>query len=191
MENDRRIFLRKKQLIYTNIIYLSYVFLILILLLFQASALLVYSVLGVIFLISPIGLLLTKRPNPLLRLFPDMNELIDYEQKKLGEIGRKYFMAGMIMQILLSGFCFFQAFIRGNVPFIEGIPWWYILVATLLLIYIGNLNLRFHVRRFDQKNTKELSVYAKDQTLFTLVFAGVFAFFVLIGALLVFVIFAP
>lgn len=189
MEKNQLTNLRKKQIIYTNLIYFGYFLLVVVLLLAQASAFIVYSVLGVIFLLSPISLWLTKRPNPLLLLFPQMKDLIDYEREKLGEVSRRYFISGMILQLILSGFCFFQAIIRGNVLFIEGIPWWYLLIVFLLLTYIGNLNLRFHIRRFDQKNTKELSVYAKDQTLFTLVFAVVFIVFAVIGSFLVLVVF--
>lgn len=190
MEKQQLKKLRKKQMIYTNLIYLLYMFIIVILIFIQASAMIVYSILGVIFLISPVSLFFNKRPNPILQIFPGMKKLIDYERQKLGEISRKYFMAGAVLQILLSGFCFFQAMIRGSVSFIEGIPWWYLLMAAILLIYIGNLNLRFHIRRFDQKDAQALSVYAKDQALFTFVFAAVFLVFVIIGAFLVLVVFA-
>lgn len=190
MEKQQLQELRKKQMVYTNLIYLLYMFIIVILILVQASSMVVYSILGVIFLISPISLFISQRPNPILQFFPGMRELLEYEREKLGAIRRKYFLAGAVLQLLLSGFCFFQAMIRGSVSFIEGIPWWYLLVAAIVLIYIGNLNLRFHIRRFDQKDAQALSLYANDQALFTFIFAAVFLVFVVVGAFLVFVVFA-
>lgn len=186
MEKTLRRRLQKKQALYTNIIYLIYILIVLLFILSRASAFVVYSILGIIFLLSPISLWLTQHPNPLLLLFPGMKPLIDDEKERLGDVGRTYYLSGALLQLALSGFCFVQAFLRGTAPFIEGIPWWYWFAAALALFYIGNLNLRFHHRRLDQKSQEELAVYAKDRALFSVVFASVFLFFVVVGAMIVF-----
>lgn len=179
--------LLQKQILYTNIIYLFYLLVVLILIFVQASSVVVYSILGIVFLLSPVSVWLTKKPNPLLQLFPGMNALMDDERKRLGEIGRTYYLSGALLQLALSGFCFFQAFIRGEIPFTEGVPWWYLLVAALILFYLGNVSLRFHQKRLAQKSQEELIRYAKDQALFSLIFLGVFLFFVIVGTTLVFI----
>ncbi len=186
MEETLRRRLQKKQMLYTNMIYLICVLIVFLLVLFQASSGVVYSTLGIIFLLSPISLWFTQHPNPLLFLFPDMKSLIHDEKERLGEVRRIYYTSGALLQLALSGFCFVQALIRGSTPFIQGIPWWYLVVAVLALFYIGNLNLRFHHRRLAQKSQQELTVYAKDRALFSIVFASVFLFFVVVGVLLYF-----
>lgn len=185
MDDQLRKELQKKRVLYTNIIYIIYLIIVLFLVLLQASALVVYSLLGMIFLLSPLGLWFMKSPNPLLLLFPGMNVLLKEERGRLGEVGRTYYLAGTILQLLLSGFCFFQGFVRGSISFLEGIPWWYLLVVAVLLIYIGNLDLRFHIRRLEQKNKEELIAYAKDRALFSMVFGGVLLFFIVAGAIYV------
>lgn len=187
MEEQLQKQLLRKQVLYTNIIYLFYLLVVLILIFVQASSVVVYSILGIVFLLSPVSIWFTKKPNPLLQLFPGMSALMNDERQRLGKVGRTYYLSGALLQLALSGFCFFQAFIRGEIPFTEGIPWWYVLVAALILFYLGNVSLRFHQKRLAQKSQEELVRYAKDQTLFSLIFLGVFLFFVIAGATLVFI----
>lgn len=176
--------LRKQQVIYSNLLWVVYLAIPLSLAIWGATAPVVYSVLGVLMLVSPFWLLVLKRPNPLLLLFPGMKELARYEEEKLGEHWRRYNLSGLFLSIALSIFFFVQAVMRnGNDPFIVGIPFWYLLAVPVLVLWVANINLRFHSRRIDQKTTEQLQAYADDRILLSIIFASVLSVFAVVGAL--------
>ncbi|SEN03611.1 hypothetical protein [Lihuaxuella thermophila] len=188
MEERRLNNLRRKQFIYMNLMFAVTLILLLGLVLSRASGVVVYSVLGLIFLIPAISLQISKRPHPFLQLFPGMKELIRYELDKLGNSWRRYYTSGFLLQFALSIFFFIQALIRdGNTPFMEGIPFWYLIVIPLVMLLVLNFNLRVHTRRIDQKTPEQLKVYADDKMLFSLVFASVSVVMTLLGTLVVMV----
>jgi Ca2+/Na+ antiporter len=186
MEESRLRTLRQKQFLFTNVLYLAYILLVAGLIVSGASAFIIYSVLGTVFLISPLAIQVMKKPNPFLLLFPEMKELYEYEKEKLGSSWRSYHTANFFLQIALSIFFFIQAiFHDSSAPFMEGIPLWYFIVIPLILLYIGNMNLRFHIRRIDTKSPEQLKVYAYEKMLFSIVFASVAVGMTLIGVIVV------
>lgn len=190
MDQVRLTEFRKKQWLYTNIIYLLYLCIICFFIMIKVSGWVVYVFVGMIFFISAVAGFFFKIGNPILLLFPGMRDISNYERGKLGEAWRQYHLVTLLLQLLLALFSFSQAWVKGQqVGFLQGIPLWYWIVAVLLLVYMGNLNLRFHIRRFDQKSNAQLVEFAKDQSLFTLILIGVMAFFTLVGFFLVYVVF--
>lgn len=188
MEESRLRTLRRKQLIYMNLVFAFTLLILLALVLSQASGAVVYTVLGIIFLIPPISLQIAKRPHPFLQFFPGMKELTRYEMEKLGDSWRRYYTSGFLLQFALSIFFFIQALMRdGKTPFTEGIPFWYLIVIPLIMLLILNLNLRFHARRMDQKTPEQLKVYADEKMLFSLIFASVSIVMTLLGTIVVIV----
>ncbi|MBA4493107.1 hypothetical protein ACFO25_07500 [Paenactinomyces guangxiensis] len=186
MEESRLRTLRRKQLLYTNLLFLVNLLIVFALIAFQAAAPVVYTVLGLIFLIPPLSLQIMKRPNPLLFYLPGMKELFQYEMDKLGSNWRRYYTSSSILLVALSVFFFVQAVMQdGNKLFMEGMPVWYLVVIPLALIYIGNMNLRFHARRLDEKTPEQLKAYAYDKMLFSLVFASVSVVMTVLGAIVV------
>jgi Ca2+/Na+ antiporter len=188
MEANRLQALRKKQRLYLNIELVAYILIFGILILAGTAAVLIYLGLGFLFFLSSIRLQWMKHAHPRLLLFPGMKELDQYESRKLGESWRKYHISQFILQMVLSLFFFVQAFVReGNVPFIEAVPFWYLAVMVLVLLWIGNVNLRLHVRRIDQKTAEQLKAYANDKMLFSIVFASVFLVMTILGTIIVLV----
>jgi Ca2+/Na+ antiporter len=188
MEANRLQALRKKQRLYLNIELVAYILIFGILILAGTAAVLIYLGLGFLFFLSSIRLQWMKHAHPRLLLFPSMKELDQYESRKLGESWRKYHISQFILQMVLSLFFFVQAFVReGNVPFIEAVPFWYLAVMVLVLLWIGNVNLRLHVRRIDQKTAEQLKAYANDKMLFSIVFASVFLVMTILGTIIVLV----
>lgn len=164
--------LRKKQLLLTNLIFLFYAIIVFAVIFSKATGLVVYLVLAVIFLISPLGLLLFRTPQPLYLLFPGMKELQTYEQTKLKDAWFSYQLTSSILQIAASIFFLIQALIRNpKLPFIEGIPYWVIFAIFVVLLWIGNGNQLFHARRIDHKTYEQLKVYTEDRRTFAIVFA--------------------
>jgi hypothetical protein len=180
--------LRKKQRWYMNIWFLIYILLFGSLILARTSAVMIYLGLGFLFLLSSIRLQWLKYAHPCLLFFPGMRKLEQYESRKLGESWRKYHTSEFILQMALSLFFFVQAFVRErNVPFIEAIPFWYLVIMVLLFLWIGNMNLFFHARRIDQKTAEQLKAYADDKMLFSLVFSFVFLVMTLLGTIIMLV----
>lgn len=175
--------LRKRQWIYTNVVFVILLALFYLLIFFNLSSRVVYILLGIAFLIVPINSWLFKRPQPWMTLFPEMKELVQYEKEKLQDSWRQYYTASSILFLVFSIFFFIQAIFRsGHLPFIEGIPFWYFIVVPIILILIGNINFRIHIRRIDTKTPEQLKVFAYDRMLFSTVFASVVLVMTLIGA---------
>lgn len=186
MEESRLRTLRRKQMLYMNILFVISLLLFFTLVISEATAPVIYTVLGLIFLISPLSLQIVKRPNPFLLLFPGMKELFQYEKEKLGESWRNYHTSGFILQMVLSLFFFIQAMMReADAPFMEGIPSWYLIVIPLILFVMVNMNTRFHARRIDQKTEEQLKAYAYEKMLFSIVFASVALVMTVLGAIVV------
>ncbi|MXQ53557.1 hypothetical protein [Shimazuella alba] len=164
--------LRKKQLLYTNIIFLLYGILAYGVIFSRATGLVVYLVLAAIFLISPIGFFMFRSPQPLYLLFPRMKELQTYEKNKLKDAWFSYHITFAILQVAATIFFIIQAFIRNpKLAFIDGIPYWIIFAVSAILLWIGNGNQLFHARRLDNKTYEQLKVYAADRRTFAMVFA--------------------
>jgi hypothetical protein len=190
VEKQRLQFLRRKQWLYMNFMYLFYILIIGLLILFQAPGWLIYIVIAMLFLSSAVGMLFFRQNHPLLHLFPEMRELARYEQAKLGEAWRRYHMANLLLQLVLGLYSLSQAWVKSHqASFLAGIPLWYLLITAIILVYLGNLNLRFHIRRFDQKPKEELVAFAKDQSLFLTIFVGVMVFFIIGGYFVIYVVF--
>ncbi|WP_028776267.1 hypothetical protein [Shimazuella kribbensis] len=166
--------LRKKQWIYSNIIFLFYALLAYSVIFSGATGLVVYLVLAGIFLISPIGFFLFRTPQPLFLVFPGMKELQVYEKEKLKDAWFTYHVTFAILQVAATIFFIIQAFIRKpQIAFIEGIPYWLIFAISLVLLWLGNTNQIFHAKRIDTKTYEQLKVYAEDRRTFAMVFAVV------------------
>jgi hypothetical protein len=164
--------LRKKQLLITNLVFLFYAIIAYGLIFSRVTGLVLYIVMAVIFLILPIGLLFFRVPQPLHLVFPKMRELQRYEQEKLKDVWFSYYTSSMILHIAATIFFIIQAIIRNpKLPFIEGIPIWYIIGISIILLWVGNSNQIFHTRRIDQKSYEQLKIYASDKRTFALVFA--------------------
>lgn len=186
IEESRLATLRKKQIVYSNILYITYMVIIFGLISVRLSAPVLYGILGGFFVIVPIILYFIKINNPLILLFPQMKEIFQYEKEKLGENWRRYYTSGFLMQVALGIFFIVQAFFRaGDGAFIDGIPMWYFIVTPIVMLVIGNVNLRFHIRRMDGKTVEQLKDYAYDKMLFSTVFFSVALVFILVGAVVV------
>ncbi|TCS94788.1 hypothetical protein [Hazenella coriacea] len=186
MEESRLATLRKKQILYSNILYIAYMGIIAGLIISQLSAPVLYGVLGGFFILLPLLLYFIKVNNPPLLLFPQMKEIFQYEKEKLGENWRRYYTSGFLMQAALGIFFIVQAFFRaGDGAFIEGIPMWYFIATPIVMLVVGNVNLRFHIRRMDGKSVEQLKEYAYDKMLFSTVFFSVALVFILVGAVIV------
>jgi hypothetical protein len=174
MEQSQLKQLRKRQLVYTNIIFLFYGLITYSVIFSGARGLIVYLVLAAIFLISPIGFFAFRTPQPLYLLFPRMKELQAYEKEKLKDAWFSYHITFVILQVAAAIFFVIQAFIRHpKHAFIEGIPYWLIVAISAVLLWIGNSNQIFHNRRIDYKTYEQLKSYAEDRRVFSLVFASV------------------
>ncbi|MCH5583823.1 hypothetical protein MK805_02425 [Shimazuella sp. AN120528] len=172
MEQTKWKELRKKQLIYTNLIFFLYAIIAYSVIFTGATGLIVYLVLAGIFLISPIGFFLFRTPGPLLLLFPGMKELLIYEKEKLKDAWFSYYFTNAILQVAATIFFIVQAFIRNpKLAFIEGIPPWIIFAISVILLWIGNGNQLFHAKRMDAKTYEQLKSYADDRRTFAMVFA--------------------
>jgi hypothetical protein len=164
--------LRKKQWIYSNVIFLFYALIAYSVIFSGMTGFLVYLVLAGIFLISPIGFFLFRTPQPLFLFFPGMKELQAYEKEKLKDAWFTYHITFAILQVAATIFFIIQAFIRKpQVAFIEGIPYWLIFAISLVLLWLGNTNQIFHAKRMDTKTYEQLKVYAEDRRTFAMVFA--------------------
>ncbi|RAL25828.1 hypothetical protein [Thermoflavimicrobium daqui] len=178
--------LRKKQWIYQNIIFLVYTILFLVLVFSGVSSLIVFLVLGGFLILSAVIRYFTKRPYLFLTIFPGMREIEKYERDKLGNAWLKFFAPSMILPITVGLVLFIQALFRGKqTPFISGIPIWYFIIAWILLIYIGNMNLRFHIRRMDQSSAETIREYAQEKMTFAILFTIVVLIMSSIGAIYV------
>lgn len=174
MEQAQQKKLRKKQLIYMNLIFLLYGIIAYGVIFTGSTGFVVYLVLAGIFLISPVGFFLFRTPQPLLVLFPGMKELQIYEKEKLKDAWFSYYVTNAILQVAASIFFIIQAFIRNpKLAFIQGIPVWLIFAISAILLWIGNGNQLFHAKRMDTKTYKQLKSYAQDRRTFALVFATV------------------
>jgi hypothetical protein len=172
MDQVKQKVLRKKQLIYTNLIFLFYGIIAYSVIFTGATGLVVYLVLAGIFLISPIGFFLIRTPQPLFLLFSGMKELQRYEKEKLKDAWFSYYVTNSILQVAATIFFIIQAFIRNpKLAFIEGIPPWIIFVISAILLWIGNGNQLFHAKRMDTKTYEQLKSYAEDRRTFAMVFA--------------------
>jgi hypothetical protein len=188
MDADRLRILRRKQFLYSNVIYIVLIGLFMALVLSPLSARTVCTILGVVLLISALRLQLVRRTHLLLGLLPAMKELLAYERQKLGDRWRDYYASGFFLQLVVSLFFFVQAVMRpGKIPLYEGLPRWWFIVIPVLFLLLANLNLRIHTKRIDEKTEEQLHIYAEDKRLFTLVFAGVATAFILLGSLVVWV----
>lgn len=174
MEQVQQKELRKKQLIYTNLIFLLYGVIAYGVIFTGSTGFVVYLVLAGIFLLSPVSFFLFRTPQPLLVLFPRMKELQVYEKEKLKDAWFSYYVTNAILQAAASIFFIIQAFIRNpKLAFIEGIPVWLIFAISAILLWIGNGNQLFHAKRMDTKTYEQLKSYAEDRRTFALVFATV------------------
>ncbi|SHE65545.1 hypothetical protein SAMN05444392_102244 [Seinonella peptonophila] len=190
MKKDDLQRLRKQQWFYINGLYLFYIVILCLLLAFQASAFIVYTLIGIVFLLQSMPTLIFATGNPLLAIFPPMRTIWQYEREKLGVVWRRYYLSQSLLQILVALFAFVQAWLRwGQATFLEGVPIWYIVIAVIVLIYIGNLNQHLHIRRFDQMEQAKLIELAKDRSLFTMILAAIFLVFLVVGTILVGVVF--
>lgn len=186
MEQVQQKELRKKQLIYTNLIFFLYGIIAYGVIFTGSTGLVVYLVLAGIFLISPVSFFLFRTPQPLLVLFPRMKELQVYEKEKLKDAWFSYYVTNAILQVAASIFFIIQAFIRNpKLAFIEGIPVWLIFAISAILLWIGNGNQLFHAKRMDTKTYEQLKSYAEDRRTFALVFATVALIMTLIAILAV------
>lgn len=184
MEMQKLQELRKRQWGYTNLVFIILLALFYLLIYLELSSRAVYFLLGIAFLLVPINSWIFKRPQPWLTLFPGMKELVQYEKEKLQDSWRHYYTASAILFSVFSIFFFVQALFRSDRPFMEGIPFWYLIVVPVILLLIGNLNIRFHIRRMDNKTPEQLKVFAYERMLFTTVFASVVLAMTLLGALI-------
>jgi len=181
--------LRKRQWVYTNLVFVILLAIFYLLVLLNISSKTMYVLLGVAFLVYPLSTMLAKSPQPLVAFFPGMRELIGYEKDKLQDSWRHYYASSAILFVAFSVFFFIQAIFRpGNAPFMEGIPSWYLIAIPLVLFFIGNMNLRFHNRRIDGKSPEQLKAYALERMLFSIVFAAVVLGMTVIGAIFIWVI---
>ncbi|TCP69304.1 hypothetical protein EDD57_11027 [Baia soyae] len=171
MEDTQLRSLRQKELLYTNILFVVYAVIVFGLIFSRASTPLVYAVLAIIFAISPLSMVLARKSNILYLMFPGMNELLRYEQEKLGDQWLRYQLSNVYLQVAVSLFFVIQAIIRPAHPFSNGLPLWYFLVVPAVLLILGNLNVRSQARRIDQSNYEQLKIYTGDRVLFTSIFA--------------------
>ncbi len=181
MEKNKIQHLRNKQYIYFNTILLIYTGVFCSLFALQWSAMAVYAILGVFCWLIAFGSYWTKSLNPVLLLFPDMNLLNQYERRKLGESWRKYHFSSIMLLFVLGLFVFEQAWFRGNSPFLEGMPAWYVIVIIAAVFLLCNLSLFIHIRRFDRLSPEALQAYANERSLFAIIFASVFLGMTFIG----------
>lgn len=186
MEQAQQKKLRKKQLIYMNLIFLLYGIIAYGVIFAGSTGFVVYLVLAGIFLISPVGFFLFRTSQPLLVLFPGMKELQVYEKEKLKDAWFSYYVTNAILQVAASIFFIIQAFIRNpKLAFIQGIPVWLIFAISAILLWIGNGNQLFHAKRMDSKTYEQLKSYAQDRRTFALVFATVALVMTLVAILAV------
>lgn len=172
MEESRIRLLRRRQIIYTNLLFLIYAGVVFGFILTGATTPIVYLILAVIFLISPISLLF-RSPNLLLLLFPSMRELANYEKEKLGDQWLRYQLSFVLIQLGASIIFFIQTAIRPHVVFMDGIPIWYFIVIPLILLILANSSERSHARRIDNHNYEELKSYTADRILLTTIFTSI------------------
>src|SRR4051812_43433035 len=104
--------LRKKQLIYMNLVFFLYGIIAYGVIFTGSTGFVVYLVLAGIFLLSPVSFFLFRTPQPLLVLFPRMKELQVYEKEKLKDAWFSYYVTNAILQAAASIFFIIQAFIR-------------------------------------------------------------------------------
>lgn len=173
MEDIRVRSLRRRELFYTNLIFVIYATIMFGLIFNQATAPLVYTAMAVIFAISPLSMLIIRKSNILFYLFPGMSELLRYEKEKLGDQWLRYQLSNVFLQLAVSIFFIIQAVIRPANPFIDGLPLWYFIVIPFILWILGNLNIRSQARRIDQYNYEQLKLYTADRVLFTSIFSVV------------------
>ncbi|SDZ24773.1 hypothetical protein [Thermoactinomyces sp. DSM 45892] len=171
MEDTQLRSLRRKELLYTNILFIVYAVVIFGLILGRASTPFVYTVLAVIFAISPLSMIVFHRSNVLYLMFPGMNELLCYEKEKLGDQWLRYQLSNVYLQVAVSLFFLIQAIIRPAHPFVNGLPLWYFLVVPAVLWTLGNLNIRSQARRIDRSDYEQLKIYTGDRVLFTSIFS--------------------
>lgn len=180
--------LRWKQFLYQNLLYLLYGFLFFFLIVTGASGPIVYGVLAIILLITPISVWLFKTPHLLLYQLPVLRKLKEYEKEKLQEVWWKYYSVSAFLQVLASLFFLIQMFVRDmDRPFAEGIPNWYFWVILLLFIPLVNWYDWLHVQKIDRKSSEELKAFTADRFLFTIIFSCVALGMTGIGILVIWV----
>jgi hypothetical protein len=176
--------LRKKQRIYQNILFVIYFLLFLGFLYFEVSSLVVFITLGTILILAGIMILITNRTGFVLRLFPNMKELYEYELDKLGKARKKYYAPSVILSMVAAVILFMQAIFRASEkPLIEQVPIWYFLVVFAVILYTANMNLRIHIRRVDTQSEEKLVEYAQEKLLFTIILSVIILLFVGVGGL--------
>lgn len=171
--------LRKKQQIYQNILFVIYFLLFLGFLFFEVSSLVVFITLGTILILAGIVILITNRTNFVLRFFPDMKELHEYELKKLGKARKKYYATNVILSLVAAIILFLQAIFRASdKPLIDQVPIWYFLIIFVVIVYTANMNMRIHIRRVDTQSEEKLVEYAREKLIFTIILSVIVLLFV-------------
>jgi hypothetical protein len=185
MQENRIRELRQKQLIYTNILYVCFLLFLFVFIFFKVTATAVYLLLGIFCLVSLLGSLLTKAPNPLILLFPGMKEVNRYEKEKLGERWSAYHLSSVLLLLVGGIFFFVQAWVRdGNAPFVDGMPGWYLAGAPIAFLLIANWHLLSHIKRIDKWSAEKLRAYAGEKMLFSVVFVSVVLGMTVLGTLI-------
>lgn len=163
--------LRKKQFLYQNVLYLIYTLIIAALIASGASGPVVYTVLALILIISPLSIWIFGRMNFLLSLFPVWQEIERYEKEKLQNSWKKFHSTSSIIQVVASCFFGVQVFLRDSSSSLaEGIPLIYFVIVALVFFLLANLNDWSIIKQIDQKTTEQLQGITEDRFLFTLIF---------------------
>jgi hypothetical protein len=189
MDADKLRSLRKRQFIYMNLLFVIYGIILFALLFSEVANSVFYLAFSLVFFLAPIGYFAVKHAEPLMLFFPGMKELYKYEQEKLKDYWNRYQASTAILHTFAGTFLLIQAWNADHVPIIKSVPSWYLIAIPLFLLYIGNVNQRFHNKRIDQRTFEQLKEYIDDRLLFIKVF-GVVALVVMLLWVLVLKIFS-
>ncbi|WP_147635519.1 hypothetical protein [Risungbinella massiliensis] len=166
--------LRKTQFLMQNITYLLYGALLALLILVGASGPIVYGVLALLLLISPLTIWFFKKTHPIYVLVPSLRELESYEKEKLQGAWQKFYSGSSLLQVAISLFFVVQVIIRDpQRPFVDGLPIAYFIVVCMAFLLLANWNDWSNAARIDQKTTEQLQSFTDDRFLMTVIFGGV------------------
>lgn len=166
--------LRKTQLLMHNIAYVLYGVLLAILIIVGASGPVVYGVLAILLLITPLTIWFFKKTHPLYAFVPSLRELETYEKEKLQGAWQKFYSGSSLLQVAMSLFFVVQVIIRDSQrPFIDGLPIAYFIVVCIAFLVLANWNDWSNAARVDQKTTEQLQSFTDDRFLMTVIFGGV------------------
>lgn len=176
--------LRLRQSIYINLLYI------------------VYSVASVLLLLQPVYIIcivlvcffgvsaaFTSRSSKLWGLLPGMEELIKYENAKLGDSLHTHYLSRVFLSVAAATLALVQLFFKYNShhTLISVMPKWYLYLVPIVIVSLGNIMFSIRSKRIDNTHQEQLRIVTRDLALFVTIFSIVVVSMTILGMIVIFI----